>query len=199
MQETTKWLLTVFAALGSVLLAGLRFSDLGRLTPWSRPFAAALLSGGAALGAVGVILWKASQLLASHYASLRQVLEEEATTDKQDAHGRLPAHVTSELIRAIEGESNFLYRGVATDRRHLFEQLLEATDELVIVRQDSSNEDQEQQTPQRLSERLRATLKTILPTGESHEDVLVKRIAELNEAADRVVDFADYWVNAQRL
>jgi hypothetical protein len=172
MQDTTKWLLTAAAALGAVLLAGLQFSDLGRLRPWGVAFTTALVGSGLALLGVGVILWRASRLLTFHIDSFREVLAEAEQAERR--HGVRHAEMVSELINSVEGEAAFLYRGVAKDRRELFRELREVTQQLY---------------------QLRRTPASITP---SQEELAVKaRVDELSAATTRVVEYADYWLTRQ--
>jgi hypothetical protein len=197
MQDTAKWLLTVAAALGSVLLTGIRFSDLGQLDLLGTPFILAAASTAIALVAVGVILWKASQLLSTHYESLRDIL---ARGEAAEGASGLPGEMSDPLIKEIEGEADFLYRGLAEDRQDLFSQLRHASESLLRIR--SKRESGETGTSAQ-----RKGLKRVVGAleGERHsptpdrqnEELLKASIAELSQAADRVIDFADYWVTRE--
>jgi hypothetical protein len=172
MQETTKWLLTAAAALGAVLLAGLQFSDLGRLRPWGAAFTTALVGSALALVGVGTILWRAARLLTFHIDSFREILAEADQAERR--HGVRHAEMVSRLVNAIEGEATFLYRGVASDRRELFHELRAATRQLYQLRRTAAS---------------RSTSK--------EEVALQARLGELTAATTRVVEYADYWLTRQ--
>jgi hypothetical protein len=62
-RDTAKWILSVFAAIAGVLLAGLQLSNLGKADAPYLTIAA--IAAAFALGAVGVIIWLATTILAS--------------------------------------------------------------------------------------------------------------------------------------
>jgi hypothetical protein len=62
-RETAKWILSVFAAIAGVLLAGLQLSNLGKADAPYLTIAA--IAAAFALGAVGAIIWLATTVLAS--------------------------------------------------------------------------------------------------------------------------------------
>lgn len=63
MQQTARWLLTVFAAIAGVLLAGTQLSNLGHLTLSDYHLWVAVLAGLLALTLIGRIIWTTAQVL----------------------------------------------------------------------------------------------------------------------------------------
>jgi hypothetical protein len=165
MRSTTKWLLTSAAALGAVLVAGVQFSDLGRLELWTPWFNLACLGMVLALTGVAIALWRASRQLVTYIDSYRDILLQ---GDEAARRAGLRVEMASGLVKAIEGEADFLYRGEAENLRELFGSLRAATGNLRQARSSHQGARAEQQA--------RAVLE------------------ELGAAANRVVDYADYWL-----
>jgi len=168
-RQTTKWILTAAAGLGSVLIAGLPFGDLGRLTAWTSTFWIASTAVIIALAAVGVVLAMASRVLTVRYQTLRQVVEEQGAAEERKPH--FQADVTSKLIRAVQLEKDELYAGVAADPRDLFRQ----------IRDQARDRRTARETGRPVPDQ----------AGQSSPD-------ELKQAAEHTADFADYWETNRR-
>jgi hypothetical protein len=168
-RQTTKWILTITAGLGSVLIAGLRFGDLGHLAAWTPTFWIALAGVSVALTTVGFVLAMASRVLTVRYQTLRQVVA--AQQAAEEGKPLMPAGVTSKLIQAIQREEDELYAGFADDPRDLLRQIRER--------------DSARQTARA----------TGLPPREQAEQ---NPLDELRKAADRTADYADYWETDRR-
>ena len=93
------------AALGSVLIAGLRFADLGRLKDQAWQLIA-LGSAAIAFVATGAVVWAASRVLRGRYVTFRQVYAEGGAAAQRTG---APPVEASPLIRAIESERRDLY------------------------------------------------------------------------------------------
>lgn len=172
LRDTTKWILAVFAGLASVLLAGLRFGDVGGVEPWTGRFYLAAGATAAALAAVGCILWQAALLLSGRYETLRQLVETVERTETENPS--VDAMYTNPLIGAIEDEQQYVYQGTAANLRDLFEQLRESNEYLLRARAPGSNTN---------AAELRA-----------HQE----RRLVLSDTAARVVDYAEHWVTKRR-
>jgi len=125
LRQTTKWILTVAAGLGSVLVAGLRFSDLGHISTSDSRFwiaSACVLIG---LTAIGLVLWQASRLLIGSFDTLRELLVVKREAEKKTPS--LPAEVTNPLIRAIQEEREYLFGGVAGNLTDLYGRIRHAS------------------------------------------------------------------------
>lgn len=131
-----RWILGVVGGLGAILLAGLRFADLGTLDPYSGDSLLAVCGAGSALAGLSVVLVGAGRLLEGRYISLREVLThaEEAQSERRRSNNRrwirrrtgtspigVPIGWIDDSIRAIEGEKDLLYRstGAQTIRQVL--------------------------------------------------------------------------------
>lgn len=171
-RQTTKWIITVFAGLASVLVAGLRFSDVGRLEPGSGPFWLAGAGAGIALLAVGYVLLAASKVLSSSYDTLRQVV---AHAERAEAETpALPAELTDSMIRAIEREKDYLYGTIGANLTDLFDKLKE-------------NNDQQ-----------RRVVRGEIQLSAYEERRLRQNVRQFDAAVGRVVDFADLWRTKER-
>src|SRR5690349_13767483 len=62
-RETTKWLITTFAALGAILIAGTQLSAIGELDLARGDFWVALVGGLGALIGIWLAIWHASNVL----------------------------------------------------------------------------------------------------------------------------------------
>lgn len=172
LRETTKWLVAVFAALGSVLVAGLRFGDVGRLDLGTGPSYLAIAGATFALIAIGYVLFSAGRVLVSQYYTLRQVLQ--TAEEQEEKNKALPAQLSHEMIREIEREKDYLFSwtGAAT-LQELYRELRSTSERLVILRRDQ-------------------------PLAQQDEQRLRARRQELQDAMDGVADFADHWVTKER-
>jgi len=171
-RDTTKWILTGFTWLASVLVAGLRFADVGKLRLWHGPFYLAVLGTVVSFAGLASIVWLASRVLSTQFDTLRQILSSAAATKKRKPH--LPVEVSDELISAIVADEDYLYRKAAIDLTDLFSQIQTINNEGIQLRRDNI---------------------VLSPAKERRRQV---RIVELNEALERVVDFADHWITKKR-
>lgn len=70
LRSTAKWLVAAFAGVAVILVGGLRFSDIGTLSPSAWRFYAAIGSASVALAAVGYMIREASVVLTHDWLTL---------------------------------------------------------------------------------------------------------------------------------
>src|SRR5437870_2857269 len=87
LRQTTKWIITAAAALASVIIVGLRFPDVGRLSPSSVAYWLALGGTLLALLGVGAVVWRASLVLLIRYRTLREVLLALESAERESPRG----------------------------------------------------------------------------------------------------------------
>ena len=129
LRAAARWLLTVAAAAGGVLVAGLQLTGLGSLgaSDWPRLLVACLgLATG--LGAVGYMVFQASLMLTDEWITLAQLDLE--LIDQQLAGSRRRDRRRLERIRKIRGElENYqdeFYGSVANSISDLYGRLIDA-------------------------------------------------------------------------
>ena len=116
LRSTAKWLVAVAAGLGSILVAGVQLSDLGRLDVGYR-FAFAVVSMVGALVGVGAVAWLAQRVLVANSVSFRELIQ---SFDSAEREVLSPARIQrlTELRTAIEQEARLLYQEVANREGH---------------------------------------------------------------------------------
>ena len=81
MRATAQWLITLFGALGAVLIAGTQLSSIGKLelpADWLY-LALALVGGVVALAAIARIIWAATNVLTAGEVTLTELADDEKT------------------------------------------------------------------------------------------------------------------------
>lgn len=104
LRATAKWILTSFAAVGAILVAGLQLASLGKLTgdvPDARIAAALAGIAAAALG-VGIAIWFTSNVLAPFLNSFRRAEEEPEAAARVLADRELVGVTYAELKTRIK-------------------------------------------------------------------------------------------------
>jgi hypothetical protein len=125
-----RWLLTAAAAAGAVMVAGVQLTSIGSLGPddWPRLFAAV---GGlaAGLGAVGYMIYHASQLLTDAWITLAQLVLEPFNQQLRDSgrrRDRRRADEIDRIRRELEAYQDEFYGSVADSVSDLYRRLIEA-------------------------------------------------------------------------
>lgn len=105
LRDTAKWITTIFAALGAVLIAGTQVSNIGSLE-WGPRLWVALVTGALALTAIGRIIWVTVRVLTAGEVTIEDIASE-PTGSKQVAwlrrHGLLQDYANAqEILDAID-------------------------------------------------------------------------------------------------
>ncbi|HEY5852530.1 MAG TPA: hypothetical protein VIW24_00385 [Aldersonia sp.] len=129
LRSATKWLLTVSAGVGAVLVAGLQLGGLGQLVPDDIPRLVLALAGlFLGFAGVGYMIWRASGVLTDDWILLAQLsleaFEEQinAKTRRQRRRGRVIHQIYAELTDYREE----LFAGVASTPEDLYAKLTAA-------------------------------------------------------------------------
>jgi hypothetical protein len=118
LRDTTRWIITAAAALASLLIAGLRFADIGRLSPAHGWYWLGIAGSGLALVSVGAIVWRASGVLTLRYRTFSEVL-----IDLERAEGvGVTAGTPRSLANAMLLENDYLLAGIASNMNNLWDQ-----------------------------------------------------------------------------
>lgn len=131
LRTTARWLLTAFAGVGGLLVAGLQLTGLGALS--DRQLArlvVALLAIVVSLGGVGFMIWRTSQVLTDEWMSLAQLQVEDFELAASTPPSEQAAIRRAALLRSIRDKAQVyqdeLYADVAGSLAELGGLLAEA-------------------------------------------------------------------------
>jgi hypothetical protein len=116
-RETVKWLITAFAAIGAVLVAGSQLSTLSRLNPSDWRLWIAVLGLAIGLGGVGFAIWKAVDVITPQQITLGdlawgQIAKGEHSNDQiEDVRNREDLNEIAGFINGIPE----IFEGLASD------------------------------------------------------------------------------------
>lgn len=130
LRTATRWLLTAAAAAGAVLVAGVQLTSIGSLSLSDWPRLAAAAGGLAAgLGAVGYMIFGASQLLTDEWITLADLELESFNQRLADASSRRDRRRLDEISRIRTQLGKYpdeFYGSVAESVPELYSKLIEA-------------------------------------------------------------------------
>jgi hypothetical protein len=108
-REAAKWLLTAFAAVGAVLIAGTQLSNIGSLDSWR-----ALIAGLAlliAFSGVAAAIWLTTTIITPHSLALKTVKDPELREVRILLQDRLGLIKTEQDITELERSTLVIWSG----------------------------------------------------------------------------------------
>jgi hypothetical protein len=221
LRSTAQWLITAFAAIAGVLVAGVPLTGIGRIKVGTNEFYAAIGGLALALLAIAYIIRQVAKVLTNEYVNLTGLALEEM--QRRQGPGQ-----TSPVVHSIELSREELFGDVAETLADLHRQLALANEHSRLMTRKESipssakkkneRKAEEADTDQkkadraesvRIAERVVDLLRTIMTsrdsiaqeamrndTSEAEEEVDIAYGAadRVRIAAQRVVDFANYEV-----
>lgn len=179
-RAAARWLLTAFAAVGGVLVAGVPLTDIGRVGIWSFRFWIAVAAIIAALGAIGWMIRAVARVFTAEYVSFGELQQadfpEKVKLTRPDAAEGVESKPADERTRR-QRRVYAIKKVINTSREELYGSQARSLAEL--------------------ARRLRAANEAVswLVDDEALFEQRVARLqrqSELDRAASRVVDFANY-------
>jgi hypothetical protein len=176
-RSTAKWLVTAFAGVGAILVAGIPLTKLGDLQGWRFP--AAALAIVIALGMIAYIIFKVAKVFTAPYITLANLVFGTFPKGKRRIFGKLryeqDIRQFKRIMNAVIESHDQLYGDAVETLNDLLVELRKANGELrdakmSVLSSDATNEKES-------DERLRA---------------VEERQARVASAAERVVAFANY-------
>ena len=133
-RSAARWLVTAFAAVGGVLVAGVPLTDLGEITPWSGAFVAAAGGVVAALLAIAYMIFVVSRVFTAEFISFADFAGSDIPGGESSPRRRM---LIREIAKTAERSGAELYGGEARDLGELYERLNAANE---LLRKETSAE-----------------------------------------------------------
>jgi hypothetical protein len=183
-RAAARWLLAAFAAVGGVLVAGVPLTDLGRVGVWNFRFWIAVAAIVAALGAIGWMIRAVARVFTAEYVSFGELRQ--ADFPEKVKRPRTPEGPDDLRSKTAEKRSR------RQRRVHDIREVIDTSREELYGSQARSLAELSRLL-RKANEVLSQPVGADAPASQQLESELwARRQPELNRAALRVVDFANY-------
>lgn len=126
-RTAARWLLTAFAAVGGVLIAGVPLTAIGRIDPWSINFLAAAVGVGVALLAIAYMIYLVSRVFTAEFVSFAEF----SVADLPGTASRRRIRTIRSIATTAERSRFELYGPVAADLGQLHERLTDLNEQVL--------------------------------------------------------------------
>lgn len=133
-RSAARWLVTAFAGVGGVLVAGVPLTDLGNIKPWSGAFVAAVGGIIAALLAIAYMIFVVSRVFTAEFISFADFAGADIPGGGASTRRRM---LIREISTTAERSGAELYGGEARNLGELYERLNAANE---VLRRETSAE-----------------------------------------------------------